>query len=64
MTIMSKAWRKGILDKNTNIYFEFRSAGLWPLSFTAMQLRLTLFQDGGIADSDENLTWMRCQETV
>ena len=64
MTIGSKTWREGILDKTANIASGFRAAGLWPLSFPAMQHRLKLFKDGGIADSEENPNWMRCYETV
>ena len=51
MTIGSKAWREGILDKTTNIASGFISAGLWNLYFTAMQRQLVLFKDGGIEDS-------------
>ena len=64
MTIGSKSWRELILDKTTNIYSGFRAAGLWPLSFPVMQRRLKLFNEGIIADSEENPTWVRCWETV
>ena len=64
MTIGSKAWREVILDKNTNIASIFRVAGMWNLSFPAIQLRLKSFKDGGITDSDENPIWKRCWETV
>ena len=64
MTIGSKAWREGILDKTTNIASGFRAAGLWPLSFPTMQRQLKLFKGGSIVDSAENPTWMRCRETV
>ena len=37
---------------------------MWPLSFTGMQLWLELFKDGGITDSEENPTWMRCRGDV
>ena len=33
MTIGSKAWRKGILDKTTNISSGFRAAGMWTFIF-------------------------------
>ena len=29
-----------------------------------MQRRLKLFKNGGIVDSEEDLTWMRCQGTA
>ena len=48
--------------KNTNIPSGFRAVGLWPLFFPAMRRLLNLFKDGGIADSEENPAWMRCQE--
>ena len=64
MTIGSKAWKEGIQYKTANIISGFRAPGLWPLSFPAMQRRLELFKDGGIALSEENPTWMRCRETV
>ena len=43
MTIGSKAWRKRILDKTSDIASRFRAAGLQPLYFHAMQRRLKLF---------------------
>ena len=52
MTIGSKSWREGILDKTTNIASGFIAAGLWHFYFSDMQRRLNLFKDGGIADSD------------
>ena len=64
MTIGSKTWSEGILDKNSDIASGFRAAGLWPLSFPAMQHQLKLFKDGGIADSEKNPNWIRCWETV
>ena len=64
MTIGWKAWRDGILDKATNIASVFRVAVLWPFYFPAMQRRLKFFKDGGIADSEDNPTWMRCWETI
>ena len=64
VTIVPKAWKEGILDKTTNIASGFRSAGLRPLYFPAMQGLPKLFKDGSIANSEENPTWMRCQETV
>ena len=30
MTIGSKSWIEGIIDKTTNIASGFRAAGLWP----------------------------------
>ena len=63
-TIGSKYWREGIEFKTKNDDYGFRAAGMWPLFFSAMQRRLKLFKDGGIADSEENPTWMRCRETV
>ena len=64
MIIGSKAWREGLLGKTKNIASVLRSAGLLHLSFPAMQLQLKFLKDDGIADSEENLTWMRCLETV
>ena len=64
MTIGSKSWREVILDKTTNVASGFRAAGLWPLSFPATHRRLKFFKDGGIADSEENPTWIKCRETV
>ena len=64
MSILSKAWREGILDKTTNIASGFRVSGLRPLYLLAMQCQLKLFKDGGIADSEENPTWVRFQETI
>ena len=64
MNIGSEYCREGILDKTTNIDSGFRAAGLWPLYFTDMQCSLNLFKYGGITDSEENPTWMRCQETI
>ena len=64
MTIGSKYWIEGILDKTTNIASGFRAAGLWPLYFPAMQRQLKFFKYSSIADSEENPTWMRCRETV
>ena len=61
MTIGLKAWREIILDKTTGIASGFIAAGLWPLSFPDMNLRLKLFKGSGIADSEENPTWMRCR---
>ena len=63
-TIGSKAWREGIIAKTKNIYFGFKSSGLWPLFSPAMQHRLKLFKDGGISLSEANPIWMRCRETV
>ena len=63
MTIGSKTWREGILYKTKNIASVFRTACLWPLYFTSMQRRLKLFKYGGIADSEENPTWMRFWDT-
>ena len=39
LTIGSKAWREGIEYKTTNVASGFGTAGLWPLSFPAMQHR-------------------------
>ena len=64
MTIGSKTWREGILDKTKNIASGFIASVLWTLSFPDMQLRLKLLKDGDIAVSEENPTWMRCRETV
>ena len=64
MTIGYKAWREGILDKNTNVDSGFRGAGMWHLYFPSMRRQLKLFKGGGIADSEENPTWMKCRETV
>ena len=64
MTIRSKDWREGILDKTINITSGFRAAGMWPLSFPAIQRQLNLFKGSGIANLEENFTWMRCRETV
>ena len=50
MNIGSIARIEGLLYKTTNIASGFRAAGLWPLSFIAMQHRLKLFKDGGTAD--------------
>ena len=36
MTIRSKYWREGILDKTKNIASGFRGAGLWDFSFVAL----------------------------
>ena len=63
MTIGSKSWREGIIDKTKIIASWFISAGLWRLSVPAMQCQLKLFKDGGIADSEENPTWVRYCET-
>ena len=63
MTITSKSWREVILNKTTNIASGLRAAGLWPLYFSSTQRRLKLLKGGGIADSEENPTWMRCWET-
>ena len=63
MAIGPKAWREGILDKTTSIASGFRAAGLRSLSFPTMQRRLNLLKDGGNDDSEDNPTWMRCQET-
>ena len=60
MTIGSEVWREVILDKTKNIASVFIVTYIWPLSFPAIQCRLKLFKDGGIADSEKNLTWMRC----
>ena len=56
MTIGSKYWIEGILDKTTDIASVFRAAGLRPLSSPVIQHRLKLFKDSRIADSEENLT--------
>ena len=64
MNIESKAWREGVLDKTTNIDSGFRAAGLWNFSFPAIYIWLTLFKKGGIVLSEDNPTWVRCQETV
>ena len=61
MTIGSKDGREGILDKTTNIDSGFREAGMWRLYFNFIQHRLKLFKYNGIADSEENTTWMRCR---
>ena len=37
---------------------------MWPLSIPAMLRRLIFFENGGIVTSEENPTWMRCQDTV
>ena len=60
MTIGSEVWREVILDKTKNIASVFIVTYIWSLSFPAIQCRLKLFKDGGIADSEKNLTWMRC----
>ena len=49
MTIGSKAWIEGILDKTENISSGFILEGLWPFYFTSMQRRLKFFKGGGIA---------------
>ena len=64
MTIGSKYRREEILDKTTNIDSGFRATVLWPLYLPAMYCWLKLYKGGGIADSEDNPTWMRCQETV
>ena len=46
MTIGSKYWREGILDKTKVIDYGFREAGLWLFSFPDIQRRLKLFKDG------------------
>ena len=48
MTIGSKAWIEGMLDKSTNIDSGFIAVVLWPFYFTSKQHRLKLFKDGGI----------------
>ena len=63
MTIGSKYWREGIKYKTTNIATGLIAAVMWPLYSPAMQLQLKLFKDSSIADSEENPTWMRYQET-
>ena len=63
MTIGSKYWREGIEYKTTNTASGFIAAVLWYLSIPAMQRRLELFKDCGIALSKDNLTWMRCRKT-
>ena len=63
MNIGSKSWREVIESKTTNIASGFRSEGMQPLSFTAIQRQLKLFKEGGISNSEENPTWMRSWDT-
>ena len=64
MTIGSKSWREGIQAKTKYIYSEFLASGQRPLSFPSMHSCLKLFKDGGISLSEENISWMKCHETV
>ena len=64
MTIGSKSWGEIIQSKTTNIASGFRVSGLCTFSFLAIQLRVKLFKDGGIALSEDNKTCMRFCETV
>ena len=63
MTIGSKTWREGILDKTKNIASVFIASVLWNFFFPDMQLLLKLLKDVDIADSEENMAWMRCWDT-
>ena len=64
MTVQPKSWIEFIQSETTNIASRFRTADLWPLYFTVVQLWLILFKDGGIKLSKENPIWMRFSETV
>ena len=46
-------------DDTVTHLFRYRT-----FSFFAMQRWMKLFKDGGITNSEENPTWMRCWETV
>ncbi|OQR96207.1 hypothetical protein ACHHYP_16594 [Achlya hypogyna] len=46
--IASRAWEEGVVAKRRNAVSGFRTCGLWPLNFPAMQARLALFKNGGI----------------
>ena len=56
--IGSEAWRDGIMLKSDIIISGFRSCGLYPLSYPAIQRRFKLFRDGEINKKLPSPVWI------
>ena len=65
ITITSKAWIEGIVNRKDNIISGFKASGLWPLSFSAMQARWRLYHNGGINSTSIAVApWITTREIV